>query len=105
MKRRLLEIDKALTGASLIHANLFQPPWKASRRKGGGWGRKRERRLWREGKGLPLPFPFAFFYVHVSEQTLQTNDLFFKFCGVDHDSAGRSGEEGSRDNKSVFQSP
>ena len=31
------------------------------------------------------------------------NNLFFKFC-VDY-SAGHSGEEGSRDNKSVFQSP
>ena len=42
-------------------------------------------------------------YVHVGASILQTNDLFFKFCG--DCSAGRSGEEGSRDNKSFFQSP
>ena len=43
------------------------------------------------------------FHVRVGAYSLQTNDLFFKFCG--DCSAGRSGEEGSRDNNSVFQSP
>ena len=44
MKRRLLEIDQALTVAA----------WHAS--KGERKGRKRERRLRREGKGLHLKF-------------------------------------------------
>ena len=40
-------------------------------------------------------------YVHVSASILQTDDLFFKFCG--DCSAGLCGEEESRDNKSIFQ--
>ena len=39
MKRRLIEIDQALTVAPLIQVNLFQPPPKAS--KGEGWGKEK----------------------------------------------------------------
>ena len=46
---------------------------------------------------------FLNYYVHVIASILQTDDLFFKFCG--DCSAGRSDEERSRDNESIFQSP
>ena len=49
MKRGLLEIDQALTVA----------PWQAS--KAERKGRKRERRLGREGKSLPSNFAFMLF--------------------------------------------
>lgn len=59
MKRRLLEIDQALTVASLIHVNLFEPPSKAL--KGEGWGKEKGEGIGERKEGLPLPFPFRAF--------------------------------------------
>ena len=64
MKRRLLEIDQALTVASLIHVNLFEPPSKVL--KGEGWGKEKGEGIGERKELLPLPFPFRAFLPHPS---------------------------------------
>ena len=75
-----------------VHINRGSPSFNCSKTNGNATLQKQ----WSSSN-------FLNYYVHVSASILQKNDLFLTFCG--DCSAGRSGEEGSRDDKFIFRSP